>query len=88
MTDWMTSIQKMICTTLSVRVSDFDHDHGDAECDGGAQHDKMPGVDGIEPRTHDDGDADQAEHDRGDTPGIQSFTEEGDRQKCRPDRGR
>ena len=84
----MISIQKMIRTTLSVRVSRFRHDQRDAEGHGRAKHDQVPRLDRAQPRPNDDDDADKAKQDRGKPRPRQLLAEEGDREQRRPDRGR
>ena len=65
MIDWMISIQKMIRTTLSVRVSDFVTTSDMPKNSAAAEHDQMSLFHRAHAGADDDDDPDQAEHDRG-----------------------
>ena len=43
--DWITSIQKMIASVFSVRVSDFIMDDRDPETDRRGERDQLAGID-------------------------------------------
>ena len=88
MTDWMISIQKMMRTTLSLRVSDFTMTTEMPKATAAPSTTKMAGLGRAYAGAHDDDNADQPEHDRRDAGAAQFFAEEDDSQERRPDRRR